>query len=68
MHLVGFIIRIVEHIDITLIYNTVLFLNILFRYNTLFTYISKNILLITGIIFSVFLGSMNICKFLDVRL
>jgi hypothetical protein len=38
---------------ITFIYNIVLLLNILFRYNTLFTYTIKNILLIIG---SVFLG------------
>jgi hypothetical protein len=38
------------------IYNTVLLLIILFRYNTLLTYASKNIVLIIGIIFSVFLG------------
>jgi hypothetical protein len=50
------LICILEYIYITLIYNIVLFLNILFRYNTLFTYISKNILLIIGIIFGVFVG------------
>jgi hypothetical protein len=45
---------ILEYIDFTLL-SFIYFLNILFRYNTLFTYASKNILLITGIIHSVFL-------------
>ena len=49
------VIYILEYIYIIFIYNIVLFLNILFRY-TIFTYTSKNILLITGIILSVFLG------------
>jgi hypothetical protein len=40
---------------INFIYNNVLFLNLLFRYNTLFIYTRKNILLIVGIIFSVLL-------------
>jgi hypothetical protein len=48
------LIYILECIYVTL--NIVCFLNILFRYNTLFTYINKNILLIIGIVFSVSLG------------
>jgi hypothetical protein len=57
--------HILEYIYITLIYNIVLFLNILYRYNTVFIYTSKNVLLIIGIIFSVLLGP---CMFLNVRL
>jgi hypothetical protein len=41
---------------ITFIYNTVLFLYILFRYYTYFTYTSEHILLTIGIVFNVFLG------------
>jgi len=41
---------------ITFISNIVLFLNILFKCNTLLTYKSKNIRLIIGMIFSAFLG------------
>jgi hypothetical protein len=50
------LIYILEYFYITFIHNTVLFLNILFRYNTLLTNASKNILLISSIMFSVFLG------------
>jgi hypothetical protein len=50
------LIYILEYCCITLIYDIVLFLNILFKYNPLFTYTSSNILLLSGIIFSVFLG------------
>ena len=39
-----------------LICTTILFINILFGYNTLLTYTNKNILLISGITFSVFTG------------
>jgi hypothetical protein len=49
------LIYILEYIYITFVYNTVLFLNILFRYNALFTHKSKNIMLIIGIIPSVLL-------------
>jgi hypothetical protein len=45
-----------------------LFLSVLFRYNTLHTYSGKNILLIIGVTFSVFLGPGNIRKFFNVRL
>jgi hypothetical protein len=41
-------------------------LNVLFRHNTLSTYTIKNILLTCGIIFSVFLGPVTTCKFLNV--
>jgi hypothetical protein len=50
------LIYILECIFITFIYNIVSFLNILFGNNTLFTNKSKNILVITDIVFSVFLG------------
>jgi len=39
-----------EFIYVSYLYITVLFSGILFRYNTLFTYTSKNILLVIGII------------------
>jgi hypothetical protein len=45
---------ILEYSYIAFIYNTILFLNILFRRDTLFTYRSKNILLIIGIVLSMF--------------
>jgi hypothetical protein len=45
-----------ESIYITFVYKIVLFLDVWFMNNTLFIYISKSILLIIGIIFSVFLG------------
>jgi len=44
----------------TFIYNILLSLNILVKCKTLFTYTSKNILLIIGL--------MNTCKFLNDRL
>ena len=52
-----------DYIYITFSYNNVLFLNILFRYNTLLT--QEKILLINGIIFRVFLGPdkhLQVCK------
>jgi hypothetical protein len=42
--------------NVSYLYIIVLFLGILFRYNTLFTYTSKSILLVIDLIFSVFLG------------
>jgi hypothetical protein len=62
------LIYILEYVYFTFIYNTALFLNILFQYNTLFTYTSKNIPLIICIIFSVFLRPVNTFQFLNVRL
>jgi hypothetical protein len=50
------LIYILEYIYAIFIYNVILLLYILFGYNTLFTYINKIILLIIGIIFSVFHG------------
>jgi len=38
------------------ILNVALFLNIMFSYNTFFSYTSKNILLIIGLVLSVFVG------------
>ena len=49
------LIYILEYIYITFIYNIVLLLYILFMYNTLYTYKSKNVLLIVGKLFSGFL-------------
>jgi len=46
----------------------VLFVRILFRYNTLFTCTSNSILLTIGFIYSVFLGPDEQCKILNVRL
>jgi len=51
-HIIDLCIR----IYVSYLYIIVLFSDILFRYNTLFTYTSKNILLVIGLIFSVFLG------------
>jgi hypothetical protein len=51
---------------ITFIYNTVLFLNIMFRHNMSFTYTSNNVLLKIGIIFSLFFGPDK-HKFLNVQ-
>jgi hypothetical protein len=50
------LIYVLEWFFFTFIYNIVSFLNILFGYNTLFTNKSKNILIIIGTVFSVFLG------------
>ena len=49
------LIYVLELIYVSYLYIIVLFSGILFRYNTLYTYTSKNILLVIGIIFSVFL-------------
>jgi len=66
-HIVDLHIRI--YIYSSIIYNYVLFLSILFKYNTLFTYTSKNILLTTGIIFCVFVRlAENLQLFLDLLL
>jgi len=45
-----------EYIDTTHIYSTVLLLQILFMYNRLVTYKSKHVLSITGITLTVFFG------------
>jgi len=55
------LIYILEYIYISFIHNIVL-LNILFRYNTLYTYTRKNVLLIVGIIFSGFLRPVGHLK------
>lgn len=50
------------------IYNIVLFLNILFMFNTLFACGSESILLTTGIIVNTFLGPDEHLQFSNIRL
>jgi len=54
---------ILEYIYSIFIYNILLVLNVLFRYNTLTTYASKSILLTTDITFIVFLPDKTLASF-----